>query len=106
MLPRASTRSCSPLVHLRVSQINGCSACLYASISGGKKVGDSDERPHHVAAWCEAPFHTDAERAALAPAEAATRLQDGAPGVTDEIREQGLRPFRAPDAAGDDEEEG
>ncbi|WP_435850157.1 hypothetical protein [Streptomyces massasporeus] len=38
-----------------------------------------------MAAWREAPFHTDAERAALAPAEAATRLRDGAQGVTDEI---------------------
>ncbi len=30
-------------------------------------------------------LYTDAERAALALAEAATRLQDGAPGVTDEV---------------------
>ncbi|MGW5465628.1 alkylhydroperoxidase [Streptomyces sp. NPDC003996] len=50
--------------------------------------GDTDERLHNVAAWREAPFYTDAERAALALAEAATRLQDGAPGVTDEIWEE------------------
>lgn len=73
------------LVHLRASQINSCSACVYASVAGGKKAGDTDERPHNVAAWREAPFYTDAERPALALAEAATRLQDGAPGVTDEI---------------------
>ncbi|MEU6389632.1 carboxymuconolactone decarboxylase family protein [Streptomyces sp. NPDC046939] len=73
------------LVHLRASQINGCSACVYASVAGGKKAGDTDERLHHVAAWREAPFFTDAERAALALAEAATRLQDGAPGVTDAV---------------------
>ncbi|GAA2597224.1 MULTISPECIES: carboxymuconolactone decarboxylase family protein [Streptomyces] len=73
------------LVHLRVSQINGCSACVYASVAGAKRAGDTDERLHHVAAWREAPFYTDAERAALALSEAATRLQDGAPGVTDEI---------------------
>ncbi len=48
----------------------------------------SNERLHNVAAWREAPFHTDAERAALALAEAATRLQDGAEGVTDGIREE------------------
>ncbi|MFI6284517.1 carboxymuconolactone decarboxylase family protein [Streptomyces sp. NPDC051018] len=73
------------LVHLRASQINGCSACVHASVAAGKKAGDTDDRLHHVAAWREAPFFTDAERAALALAEAATRLQDGAEGVTDEI---------------------
>jgi AhpD family alkylhydroperoxidase len=76
------------LVHLRVSQINSCSACVYASVAGGKKAGDTDERLHNAAAWREAPFYTDADRAALALAEAATRLQDGAPGVTDEIWEE------------------
>ncbi|MGC2997009.1 carboxymuconolactone decarboxylase family protein [Streptomyces sp. G35A] len=76
------------LVHLCASQINNCSACVHASVAGGKKAGDTDERLHHVAAWREAPFHTGAERAALALAEAATRPQDGAPGVTDEIREE------------------
>ncbi|MEU1249652.1 carboxymuconolactone decarboxylase family protein [Micromonospora arida] len=75
------------LVHLRASQINSCSACVYASVAGGK-AGDTDERLHNVAAWREAPFYTDAERAALALAEAATRLQDGAQGVTDEIWEE------------------
>ncbi|MFJ8942257.1 carboxymuconolactone decarboxylase family protein [Streptomyces sp. NPDC102395] len=76
------------LVHLRVSQINSCSACVYAAVTRGGKAGDSDERLHNAAAWCEAPFCTDAEHAAPAPAEAATRLQDGAEGVTDEIWEE------------------
>ncbi|WP_309030446.1 carboxymuconolactone decarboxylase family protein [Streptomyces alfalfae] len=73
------------LLHLRASQINGCSACVHAGVAGGKQAGDTDERLHNVAAWREAPFYTDAERAALALAEGATRLQDGAEGVTDEI---------------------
>ncbi|MFH8610371.1 carboxymuconolactone decarboxylase family protein [Streptomyces sp. NPDC018029] len=73
------------LVHLRASQINGCSACVYASVTGGKKAGETDERLHNVAAWREAPFYTDAERAALALTEGATRLQDGAEGVTDAV---------------------
>ncbi|MFE3651526.1 carboxymuconolactone decarboxylase family protein [Streptomyces sp. NPDC059152] len=76
------------LVHLRASQINSCSACVHASVAGGRKAGDTDERLHNVAAWREAPFYTDAERAALALAEAATRLQDGAEGVTDAIWEE------------------
>ncbi|WP_214409657.1 carboxymuconolactone decarboxylase family protein [Sphaerisporangium fuscum] len=73
------------LIHLRVSQINGCSPCVFAGVAAAKKQGETDERLHNVAAWRETPFFTEAERAALALAEAATRIQDGAPGVTDEI---------------------
>src|SRR5689334_21323741 len=73
------------LVHLRASQINGCAPCVYASISSAKKAGESEERLHNVVAWREAPFYTDAERAALELTEAATRLQDGAEGVSDEL---------------------
>ncbi|GHG59876.1 alkyl hydroperoxide reductase AhpD [Streptomyces griseocarneus] len=64
------------LVHLRASQINGCSACVFAGVAGAKKAGETDERLHAVAAWREAPFFTDAERAALALTEAATRIAD------------------------------
>jgi AhpD family alkylhydroperoxidase len=64
------------LVHLRASQINGCSACVHGGVASAKKAGESDERLHAVAAWHEAPFFTDAERAALALTEAATRLAD------------------------------
>ncbi|MGW2051404.1 carboxymuconolactone decarboxylase family protein [Streptomyces sp. NPDC001858] len=73
------------LVHLRASQINGCAPCVYAGTRSAKKHGETDERLHSVAAWRETPFFTEEERAALALAEAATRIQDGAPGVTDEI---------------------
>ncbi|MEV1006890.1 carboxymuconolactone decarboxylase family protein [Streptomyces sp. NPDC049881] len=76
------------LVHLRASQINGCSACVHAAAAAAGKAGETDERLHTVAAWREAPFFTGASRAALALAEAATRLQDGAEGVTDEIWEE------------------
>ncbi|MEV4456613.1 carboxymuconolactone decarboxylase family protein [Microbispora sp. NPDC049633] len=72
------------LVHLRVSQINGCSPCVFAGVASAKKHGETDERLHNVVTWRETPFFTEAERAALALAEAATRIQDGAPGVTDE----------------------
>lgn len=73
------------LVHLRTSQINGCSPCVFAAVRAAKTAGETEERLHHVVAWRETPFYTDAERAALALTEAATRLQDGAPGVTDEV---------------------
>ena len=73
------------LVHLRASQINGCAPCVFASVSGAKKAGETDERLHHVVAWRETPFFSEQERAALALTEAATRIQDGAPGVTDQV---------------------
>jgi AhpD family alkylhydroperoxidase len=73
------------LVHLRASQINGCSPCVFAGVASAKKRGETEERLHNVVTWRETPFFTEEERAALALTEAATRIQDGAPGVTDEI---------------------
>ncbi|MQY16250.1 hypothetical protein SRB5_64480 [Streptomyces sp. RB5] len=73
------------LVHLRVSQINGCSACVDAGAKTGRKAGLSDERLATVAAWREAPYFSDEERAALALAEAATRLADRPEAVSDEL---------------------
>ncbi|MGK5671750.1 carboxymuconolactone decarboxylase family protein [Micromonospora sp. URMC 106] len=73
------------LVHLRTSQINGCSPCVFASVESATKAGETAERLHNVVAWRDTPFYTGQERAALALTEAATRIQDGAPGVTDEI---------------------
>lgn len=81
------------LVHLRASQINGCSPCVYAGVDAARKQGETEERLHHVVAWRETAFFTDPERAALALTEAATRLQDGAPGVTDEIWEAAAAHF-------------
>lgn len=73
------------LVHLRVSQINGCSACVDAGAKTARKAGVTDERLATVAAWREAPYFTAAERAALALAEAATRLADRPDAVGDEV---------------------
>lgn len=73
------------LVHLRVSQINGCSACVDAGVKSARKAGETEERIGTVAAWRETPYFTDPERAALALAEAATRLADRPEGVSDEV---------------------
>jgi len=73
------------LVHLRASQINGCSACVDSGAKAARKAGETEERLAAVAAWREAPYFTDAERAALALAEAATRLADRPDPVPDEI---------------------
>jgi AhpD family alkylhydroperoxidase len=81
------------LVHLRASQINGCSPCVHAGAVGAKKAGETDDRLATVAAWREAPFFTDAERAALALAEAATRLADRPDPVPDEIWDEAARHY-------------
>jgi AhpD family alkylhydroperoxidase len=73
------------LVHLRVSQINGCSACVDAGAASAAKAGVGSEKLVAVAAWYENPLFDDAERAALTLAEAATRLSDRPGAVTDEI---------------------
>lgn len=72
------------LVHLRVSQINGCSVCVDMNFRF-KHPEETMERLFAVAAWTDAPYFTDAERAALALAEAVTRLSDRSDPVSDEI---------------------
>src|SRR5437667_9071605 len=81
------------LVHLRASQINGCSFCVDSGARSAKKAGETDERLFAVAAWREAPYFTDAERAALALTEAATRLADRADPVPDEIWDEASRHY-------------
>ncbi len=81
------------LVHLRISQINSCSACVHAGIAQAKKHGETDERLHAVVAWRESPLFDDAERAALEFAEAATRVQDGEAGVSDEVWQRAIEHF-------------
>jgi len=58
-----------------------------------KKAGETDERLFGVAAWREAPYFTDAERAALALAEAVTRLSDRADPVPDEIWDEAAKQY-------------
>ena len=81
------------LVHLRASQINGCSVCLEMHASDAKQGGDTDERLFTVAAWRDAPYFTDAERAALALTEAMTRLSDRADPVPDAVWDEAARHY-------------
>ncbi len=81
------------LVHLRASQINGCSVCVDIHSRELEHAGESSERIHMVAAWREAPYFSDAERAALALAEAATRLADRPDPVPDEIWDEAARHY-------------
>jgi AhpD family alkylhydroperoxidase len=73
------------LMHLRVSQINGCSVCVDGHHRIARKSGESDERLFAVAAWRDAPYFSDPERAALALAEAVTRLSDRPDPVPDDV---------------------
>ena len=73
------------LVELRASQINGCSICVDIHSRELKLAGERDERILSVAAWREAPYYTDAERAALALTEAATRIADRPDAVSDQL---------------------
>lgn len=88
-VPRATLE----LMNMRASQINGCSVCLDLHSRALKKIGEKDERIIAVAAWREAPYYSDAERAALALTEAATRLNDRGDPVPDEIWKEAARHY-------------
>jgi AhpD family alkylhydroperoxidase len=84
------------LIHLRASQINGCSVCVNMHPRYLKKAGETDQRLHVVVAWRDAPYFNDAERATLALTEAVTRLSDQADPVPDEIWEEATRHYDEP----------
>jgi AhpD family alkylhydroperoxidase len=87
------------LVHQRASQINGCSACVDSGARGAKQRGETDERLFAVAAWRDTPYFTDAERAALALAECATRLADRSDPVPDDVWADAAKHFTEPELA-------
>jgi len=88
------------LVELRASQINGCSICVDIHSRELRIAGEPDERISLVAAWREAPYYTDAERAALALTETATRLADRPDAVPDELWEEVSRHYDEQQLAG------
>ncbi len=87
------------LVHLRASQINGCSVCVDIHSRELELAGESSERIHLVAAWRETPYFSNAERAALALTEAATRLADRPDPVPDDVWEEAARHYSEPQLA-------
>jgi AhpD family alkylhydroperoxidase len=84
------------LVHLRASQINGCSVCVDMHAKGARRAGESEERVYAVAAWRETPYFSDAERAALALTECLTRLADRPDQVPDAIWDAAAEHFDEP----------
>jgi len=79
------------LIDFRVSQINGCAYCLDMHSKDLRAAGETEQRLYTIAAWREAPFYSERERAALAWAEAVTRLKDG--NVPDEVYEDARGQF-------------
>lgn len=87
------------MVELRASQINGCSGCVDIHTRALEHAGERSERIHTVAAWREAPYFSDAERAALALTEATTRLADRPDPVPDEVWDEAARHYTEPQLA-------
>src|SRR5262249_44450811 len=84
------------LVHLRVAQINGCSVCVDMHARALEKLGEKSPRIFALGAWRETSYYSEPERAALALAEAATRLSDRPDPVREGVWKEASRPF--PDA--------
>ncbi|MCC9076093.1 carboxymuconolactone decarboxylase family protein [Litorilinea aerophila] len=64
------------LVNLRASLINGCAYCIDMHTKDARAAGESEQRLYALAAWHEAPFYTERERAALAWTDAVTRVSE------------------------------
>ena len=88
------------LIEARASQINGCSVCLDMHTRELKAAGESDERIFMLGAWREAPYYSDAERAALELTEAATRLADSPDPIPDGVWQQATRHYDESQLAG------
>jgi AhpD family alkylhydroperoxidase len=66
------------LVKMRVSQINGCGYCLDMHSKDARAEGETEQRLYLLQVWREASqLYSERERAALAWAEAVTKLEDG-----------------------------
>ena|SRR6266487_1326092 len=79
------------LIYFRVSQINGCAYCLDMHSKDLRVTGETEQRLYVLDAWREAPFYTERERAALAWAEAVTKVSEAH--VPDEIYEEARKQF-------------
>lgn len=64
------------LVSLRASIVNGCAYCVDMHTKDARKRGESEQRLYAVAAWHEAPFFDERERAALSLTDAITLISD------------------------------
>ncbi|MFD0711540.1 carboxymuconolactone decarboxylase family protein [Paenibacillus sp. GCM10027626] len=79
-------RGLRELIKIRVSQINGCAFCLNMHTKDARKYGETEQRIYLLSCWHETSLFTEAEKAALALAEAVTRISES--GVSDDIYER------------------
>ena len=79
------------LLEFRVSQINGCAYCLDMHAKDLRAEGETEQRLYLLDAWRESPFYSDSERAALAWAEAITKVPGGV--VPDDVYEEATKHF-------------
>jgi AhpD family alkylhydroperoxidase len=79
------------LIKFRVSQINGCAYCLDMHSKDLRAAGETEQRLYLLDAWREAPFYSERESAALAWAEAVTRITEGH--VPDEVFKEARSQF-------------
>jgi AhpD family alkylhydroperoxidase len=84
-------QSLRELVNFRVSQINGCAYCLDMHSKDLRAEGETEQRLHMMAAWRDASVYTERERAALAWAEAVTKVATGH--VSDEVYQEARKQF-------------
>ncbi|SMD37706.1 alkylhydroperoxidase AhpD family core domain-containing protein [Reichenbachiella faecimaris] len=73
------------LIKYRVSQINGCLYCLVLHHKDSVSLGETEVRLHSLAAWKEAQYFNDKEKAALLYAEVLTNSSQE--DVSDEVFE-------------------
>ncbi|HEY7090719.1 MAG TPA: carboxymuconolactone decarboxylase family protein [Tepidisphaeraceae bacterium] len=85
------------LLKLRVSQINGCAYCIDMHWKDLRAAGENEQRLYGLDAWRESPYYTARERAALAWAEAVTKITEGH--VPDQVYEVASREFPEKDLA-------
>lgn len=91
---RSVPRTTIGLVHLRAGQIVGNTYLTVLNAATLRKAGESEERITAVSSWMDAPFFTDAERAALALVEATFQpAPHGRERVSDEVYAEAARHF-------------
>jgi len=79
------------LLYFRVSQINGCAYCLDMHSKDLRVAGETEQRLFVLDAWRETALYTERERAALAWAEAVTRIPGGQ--VPDDVYADAIKQF-------------
>jgi AhpD family alkylhydroperoxidase len=79
------------LIKVRASQINGCAYCIDMHWKDARAAGETEQRLYGLAAWREAPYYSERERAALAWTEELTLIAEHH--VSDKLYEQTHRQF-------------